>query len=54
MFTEPKWKAALYIDEKAKPEKREVFVNILSGKEGGFFEIAAKLLWSYWVSAMYQ
>jgi len=42
MFTGPKWKAALYIDERAKPEQREALINIFSGKAGGFFGIAAK------------
>lgn len=36
-----KWKAALYIDEKAAPPQKEAVLQIFSGQAGGFFAVAA-------------
>jgi hypothetical protein len=41
MFTGPKWKAALYLDERATKEQADALGRIDSGKAGGFFEIIA-------------
>lgn len=37
MFTGPKWKAALYLDEKANKDQADALLKIYSGKAGGFF-----------------
>jgi hypothetical protein len=37
MVNGPKWKAALYIDEKAVPEQKDAIIKIYSGQAGGFF-----------------
>ena len=41
MWTGPKWKAALYLDEKATKEQADALGKIYSGKAGGFFEVIA-------------
>ena len=41
MFTGPKWKAALYLDEKATKEQADALGKIYSGKAGGFFGVLA-------------
>jgi len=40
MFTGPKWKAALYIDDKASSEQTDSIKKIYSGQAGGFFAVA--------------
>jgi hypothetical protein len=37
MYSGPKWKAALYIDDKASPEQTDSIKKIYSGQAGGFF-----------------
>ena len=37
MLTGPKWKAALYIDERATKEQSDSLTKIFSGQSGGFF-----------------
>ncbi len=44
MFTGPKWKAALYLDEKAKKEQSDALGKIFSGQAGGFFGVVAGLI----------
>lgn len=44
MFTGPKWKAALYLDERANKEQADALGMIFSGKEGGFFAVVAGLI----------
>ena len=44
MFTGPKWKAALYIDEKANKEQADSLGKIFSGQAGGFFGVVAGLI----------
>jgi hypothetical protein len=34
MFTGPKWKAALYIDERATQQQKELITTIYTGQEG--------------------
>lgn len=41
MFTGPKWKAALYLDERATKEQADALGKIYSGKAGGFFAVIA-------------
>jgi hypothetical protein len=41
MFTGPKWKAALYLDERATKEQIDALGNIYSGKAGGLFGVLA-------------
>ena len=41
MLTGPKWKAALYLDERATKEQADALGRIYSGKAGGFFEVIA-------------
>ncbi|WP_158385090.1 DUF1326 domain-containing protein [Candidatus Nitrososphaera evergladensis] len=41
MFTGPKWKAALYLDERANKDQADALVKIYSGQAGGFFGVAA-------------
>jgi hypothetical protein len=41
MWTSPKWKAALYIDEIATKEQADALGKIYSGKAGGFFGVIA-------------
>jgi hypothetical protein len=41
MWTGPKWKAALYLDERATKEQADALGKIYSGKAGGFFEVIA-------------
>jgi hypothetical protein len=40
MFTGPKWKVALYLDEKANKEQADALGKIFSGQVGAF-----SLLW---------
>ena len=40
MATGPKWKAALYIDERATQEQKDLIIKIYSGQAGGFFAVA--------------
>ena len=37
MLTGPKWKAALYLDERATKEQSDSLTKIFSGQAGGFF-----------------
>ena len=37
MLKGPKWKAALYIDEKTSPQQNDALIKIYSGHAGGFF-----------------
>ncbi|HZA08234.1 MAG TPA: DUF1326 domain-containing protein [Nitrososphaeraceae archaeon] len=41
MLTGPKWKAALYIDERASKEQSNSLAKIFSGQAGGFFHLVA-------------
>jgi len=41
MFTGPKWKAALYLDERATKQQADALGKIYSGKAGGFFGVIA-------------
>jgi hypothetical protein len=41
MWTGPKWKAALYLDERATKEQSDALGKIYSGKAGGFFGVIA-------------
>jgi hypothetical protein len=40
MATGPKWKAALYVDERATQEQKDLILKIYSGQAGGFFAVA--------------
>jgi hypothetical protein len=44
MFTGPKMKMAVYIDEKANSAQGEALKKILSGQAGGFFSAVANLI----------
>ena len=44
MWTGPKWKAALYLDERATNEQADALGKIYSGKSGGFFGALAGLI----------
>jgi hypothetical protein len=44
MLTGPKWKAALYLDERATKEQAEALGKIYSGQAGGFFGVIAGLI----------
>jgi hypothetical protein len=44
MVTGPKWKAALYLDERASKEQAEALGKIYSGQAGGFFGVIAGLI----------
>jgi hypothetical protein len=44
MFTGPKWKAALYIDERATQQQKDLITKIYSGQAGGFFAAASNLI----------
>jgi hypothetical protein len=44
MFTGPKWKAALYLDERANKEQSDALGKIFSGQAGGFFGVVAGLI----------
>jgi len=44
MLTGPKWKAALYLDERATNEQADALGKIYSGKSGGFFGVIAGLI----------
>jgi hypothetical protein len=44
MFTGPKWKLALYLDNKASQQQKDVLTKIFSGQAGGFFGAAANLI----------
>ena len=44
MFTGPKWKAALYLDNGASQEQTEALTIIFSGQSGGFFSAAANFI----------
>jgi hypothetical protein len=41
MFTGPKWKLALYIDDKASEQQKDALIKIYSGQVEGFFGTAA-------------
>ena len=41
MATGPKWKAALYIDDRATTDQSDSLIKIFSGQAGGFFHIFA-------------
>jgi hypothetical protein len=40
MATGSKWKAALYIDERATQEQKDLIIKIYSGQAGGSFAVA--------------
>jgi hypothetical protein len=44
MLSGPKWKAALYLDERATKEQANALAKIYSGQAGGFFGILAGLI----------
>src|SRR5581483_6706163 len=44
MVTGPKWRAALYLDERANAEQAEALVGIYSGRAGGFWANIAPLI----------
>jgi hypothetical protein len=44
MFTGPKWKAALYLDDSASKEQADALGKIYSGQAGGFFVAIAGLI----------
>jgi hypothetical protein len=44
MLTGPKWKAALYIDERANKEQSDALTKIFSGRVGGFFAAVTNLI----------
>jgi hypothetical protein len=44
MVSGPKWKAALYIDERATQEQKDAITKIYTGQAGGFFAAAANLI----------
>lgn len=44
MFTGPKWKAALYLDERASKSQADALGKIYSGQAGGFFGVVAGLI----------
>jgi hypothetical protein len=44
MLKGPKWKAALYIDEKASSEQYDALTKIYSGQAGGFFAAVTNLI----------
>jgi len=44
MLTGPKWKAALYLDERATKGQAEALGKIYSGQAGGFFGVIAGLI----------
>lgn len=44
MFTGPKWKAALYLDETASKAQSDALGTIFSGQAGGFFGVVAGLI----------
>lgn len=44
MFTGPKWKAALYLDERATKEQAEALGKIYSGEAGGIFGVLSGLI----------
>jgi len=44
MFTGPKWKAALYLDNAASEEQKVALSKIFSGQSGGFFAAAANFI----------
>jgi hypothetical protein len=41
MFTGPKWKLALYVDDKASEQQKDALKKIFSGQAGGFFGAVA-------------
>ena len=41
LMTGPKWKIALYVDERASKEQSDAIVKIFSGQAGGFFGVLA-------------
>ena len=44
MYTGPKWKAALYIDERATQQQKDLITKIYSGQAGGFFAGISNLI----------
>ena len=44
MLKGPKWKGALYIDQKADPQQNDALVKIYSGQAGGFFAVVTNLV----------
>jgi hypothetical protein len=44
MFTGPKWKLALYLDDRASQQQKDPLTKIFSGQVGGFFGAAANLI----------
>jgi hypothetical protein len=44
MFTGPKWKLALYLDDRASQQQKDALTKIFSGQVGGFFGAAANLI----------
>ena len=44
MLKGPKWKGALYIDQKATPQQNDALAKIYSGQAGGFFAVVTNLV----------
>ena len=44
MYTGPKWKATLYIDERATQQQKDLIRKIYSGQAGGFFAAISNLI----------
>jgi hypothetical protein len=44
MYTGPKWKGALYIDERATQQEKDLITKIYSGQAGGFFAAISNLI----------
>ena len=44
MLKGPKWKAALYLDQKASPQQNDALTKIYSGQVGGFFAAVTNLV----------
>jgi hypothetical protein len=44
MFTGPKWKAAIYLDEQASSEQADALGKIFSGQAGGFLAKVGSLI----------
>ncbi len=42
LMTGPKWKIAIYVDERASKEQADAIVKIFSGQAGGFFGVLAE------------
>lgn len=54
MVSGPKWKAALYIDERASSEQAGSLTMIYSGQAGGFFAATTNFIDEMLVSSQLQ